>query len=238
VKSRRLRIWSIMVLGHSLAVPLAMGCLTAVAASAATTTPRGAATTSPASLKPMIVTAAFSHIDYQTSTATFKDVTVVQGDTRLTAERAQATGLSFNDSRWTFGGNVVINVQPRGTLRSDRAVVQIGDNRITVVTITGHPALFEQQHSNSPGVVHGQADTIVYEANEDTARLTGNAWLSDGHNEISAPVIVYNFPEETMQARSGGGDRSVHIEAQGLPRGAAAPTAPRRRRIRSDSPRS
>lgn len=176
----------------------------------AATAPLGRATASPAPQQPMIVNAAFSHVDYQTGTATFTDITVVQGDTRLTAERGQATGLSLGNGSWTFGGNVSINVQPRGTLRSDHAVVQIRDDRITVATFTGHPALFEQQRSQSSAEVHGRADNIVFEASADTAHLSGEPSISDGHNEISAPLLVYNFRDGTMQAASPGG-RRVHI---------------------------
>lgn len=205
---------------YALAVVLAAGCLTAGVVLAATITPRGPATASPALQQPIIVNAAFSHVDYQTGTASFKDIMVVQGDTRLTAERAQATGLSFKNSRWTFGGNVVISVQPRGTLRSDQAVVQIRDNRITVVTSTGHPARFEQQGAQSSGEVHGHADNIVYNAKEATARLSGDAWLDDGHNEMSAPLLIYNFREETVQAASPGGRRRVHLALPQGPLGA------------------
>jgi lipopolysaccharide transport protein LptA len=215
----------------SLAVLLAGGCLTAVVASAATT-PGRSATASPAPRQPIIVNAALSRVDYQTGTATFKNILLVQGDTRLTAERAQATGLSFESSTWTFDGNVLI-VQQRGTLRSDRAVVEIHDNQITVATITGHPALFEQQRAQSRGEVHGHADTIVQNASQDTARLSGDAWLSDGSNEVSAPLIVYNFRDETMQALSHDGSRRVHItlpqgiaKAQISPPGATPSTAP------------
>lgn len=214
-----LRIWPIALLEYSLAVLLVGECLTAMVALAATVAPRGPATASPARQQPIIVDAAFSHVDYQTGAATFKDIMVVQGDTRLTAERAQATGLSFRDSRWTFSGNVVISAQRRGTLRSDQAVVEIRVNRIAVVTATGHPALFEQQRAHSPKEVHGHARSIVYNAKEDTARLSGDAWLADGRNEISAPLLVYNFRDETMQAASPGGRRSVHITLpQGAPR--------------------
>ena len=172
------------------------------------------ATASPAPRQPIIVNAAFSRVDYQTGTASFQNILLVQGDTRLTAKQAQVTGLSFESSRWTFAGNVSI-VQPGGTLRSDRAVVEIQDNRITVATMTGHPALFEQQRTRTRGELHGHADTIVRNTKDDTARLSGDAWLSDGNGEISAPVIIYNFRNETMQAASHDGSRSVHITLSG-----------------------
>lgn len=226
VSSCLLRIRASAILEYSLAVLLAGGCLSAGLALAATMTPRGPATASAAPQRPIIVNAAFSHVDYQTGTAIFRDIVVVQGDTRLTAERARATGLSFRNSRWTFGGNVVINVQPRGTLRSDQAVVQIRGNRVIVVTATGQPALFEQQRTPSLGAVHGHAHIIVYNAKEGTARLSGDAWLADGHNEISAPLLVYNFRNETMQAASPGGRRDVHITLpQGAPQRLRRPAA-------------
>lgn len=219
-------ICPIAVLECSLAVLLAGWCPTAVLASGAKTGPHAAATASPAPRQPMIVNAAFSHVDYQAGTATFTDIRVVQGDTRLTAERARASGLSLRNSRWIFGGNVLIDVQPSGTLRSDCAVVQIRDDRIIVATFTGHPALFEQQRTHSHEQVHGHADNIVYNVSEDTARLSGDPWISDGHNEISAPLLVYNFRDETIQAASPSG-RRVHITLSPRPaRGSRGRQAP------------
>ena len=44
-----------------------------------------------------------------------------------------------------------------------------------------------------------------------TVRLSNEAWLSDGQNEISGPLLVYNIRGQTMQAESAPGGQRVHI---------------------------
>jgi lipopolysaccharide transport protein LptA len=168
--------------------------------------------TAAAQAQPLLVEAAFSHVDYSTDTATFIGIAVSQGDTRVTAGQAQATGLGFGNSTWKFEGNVIISVQPQGQLRSDQAVVEFRDNHVTRATATGKPALFEEQPTGSHPTVHGHADRIVYDAGEDTVHLSGDAWLSGRHNEqISGPLLVYSIRDERLEAISPGASPGVHF---------------------------
>jgi lipopolysaccharide transport protein LptA len=149
---------------------------------------------------PVTVDAASSEVDYKTNTVVFTRVTITQGDMRVQAERAHATGLNFANSKWNFDGNVHIDAGPRGNLRSDQAIVEFRDNHIARATITGKPAEFEQKRENSLLVAHGHADEILYDVSEGTVRMLNDAWLSDGQNEISGPLLVYNIREQRIQA--------------------------------------
>lgn len=195
------------------------------------------------------VDAASSDVDGKTNTIVFKDIVVSQGATRVRADRARATGLNFQNSRWTFQGNVQIDAPPRGSLRSDQATVEFRDNQIAGVTITGRPAQFEQQRAGDLGMEKGHADQIVYDVSQGTVLLTDDAWISDGHNEMSAPTIAYSIREQKVLATSSGASQGVHItitpqaaakpgsaaerngatvpsKAQGAPRQPAHPTEP------------
>jgi len=163
---------------------------------------------------PVQVDAASSEVDYKSNTVVFKDVVISQGDMRVSAEHARATGLNFASSRWNFEGNVHIDAEQRGSLRSDQAVVEFKDGHIARATITGKPAEFEQKRANS--VARGHADQVFYDVNDGTVRLTDEAWLSDGQNEISGPLLVYNIREQRVQAAASTGgaadtDQRVHI---------------------------
>src|SRR6185437_2521208 len=85
------------------------------------------------------------------------------------------------------------------------------DNRIAGVTITGKPAQFEQQRADDLGMEKGHADQIVYDVNQGTVLLTNDAWISDGHNEMSAPSISYSIREQKVLATSSGASQGVHI---------------------------
>lgn len=198
-------------------LPLALAVSAAMAA--APTAPAGPAA-QPAVLPaltaskqlPITLDAASTDVDYKTHTYTFEKVVISQGTMRVQADHARATGLDFANSHWTFDGHVHIDAEPRGNLRSDQAVVEFKDNRIARATVTGKPAEFEQWRAESQQLARGHADQIVYDVNDGTVRLTSDAWLSDGQNEISGPLLVYNINQQRVQAGSEAGtDQRVHI---------------------------
>jgi lipopolysaccharide transport protein LptA len=192
------------------------------------------------------VDAASSDVDGKTNTIVFKDIVVSQGATRVRADHARATGLDFQNSRWTFQGNVQIDAPPRGSLRSDQATVQFHDNQIAGATITGSPAQFEQQRAGDLGMEKGHAGQIVYDVSRGTVLLTNDAWISDGRNEMSAPSIAYSIREQKVLATSAGSRQGVHITItpqsaakpapQGDGRGAASPQPPEAPRAGSHPP--
>ncbi|HVO45536.1 MAG TPA: lipopolysaccharide transport periplasmic protein LptA [Steroidobacteraceae bacterium] len=153
---------------------------------------------------------ASSHVDYKGNSVSIKDVVITQGDTRVQADRAHATGLDFENSHWTFEGNVRIVGEQHGSLRSDEAVVEFRDNHIEKATITGNPAEFEQKRADTNATARGHAQQIIYDVSEGTVHLSNDAWLSDGRNEISGPELVYSIREQRVQAAATG-DSQVHI---------------------------
>src|SRR2546421_1981313 len=186
---------------------------------------------------PISLDATSSEVDYKTNTVVFTDVVIAQGNIRVQGEHAHATGLNFENSRWTFDGKVRISAEQRGTLRSDQAIVEFRDNRIAKATITGSPAEFEQQRADSVQVARGHADEIVYDVGQGTVRLANQAWLSDGHNEISGPLLVYNIREERGQAAtSPRTDERVHITI--APRDDSTPGKPQSDRPEPNRPKS
>jgi lipopolysaccharide transport protein LptA len=151
-------------------------------------------------------------VDYKKHVMHLKDVTITYGRMTVRADRALATSADFKDSRWTLNGNVRINAEPRGNLRSDEAVVEFQDNQLKRATATGNPAEFDQKRENSNVIARGHADQIVYDVGPGTVRLSNDAWVSDGRNDIRGPVIVYNLREEHVEATtSPGTDTRVHV---------------------------
>jgi len=141
--------------------------------------------------------------DFKTNVVHLKVVTITYGTMTVRADRALATAVDFKNSRWTFDGNVRINAEPRGNLRSDEAVVEFRDNQLKRATATGAPAEFDQKRADSDLVARGHAAQIVYEVGEGTVQLSNDAWITDGrNNDISGPLIVYSLREEHVQAFS------------------------------------
>jgi len=142
--------------------------------------------------------------DHQTHVMHLKDVTITYGNMTVKADRALATAGDFKHSRWTFDGNVRINAEAQGNLRSDKAVVEFKDNQLKRATATGSPAEFEQKRTDSDVVIRGHADEIVYEEDPAMIRLS-NAYINDGTNDIHAPFIVYSLRKERVGATTSGG---------------------------------
>jgi lipopolysaccharide transport protein LptA len=162
----------------------------------------------------IILDAASSEVDYKKNTVEFKDIVISQGDIKVEANHAEAeaTGLNFKTGVWTFSGDVRIHVEKRGNLRSDQAVIDFKDSLIVKATVTGKPAQFEQQRAASDQIARGHAGQIVYEPAEGVVRLSNDAWLTDGRNEIRGPLLVYNIRQQHVQADAQpGNDDRVHI---------------------------
>jgi len=202
-------------LSLSLALSLAVAAL-AAAAPAPQTPQRQALSPLPRCNQPVNLDAASSSLDLASKTYVFTDIVITQCTLRLQADHARGTSpVNFSNSHWTFDGHVRMDAEQRGSLRSDQALVEFRDNRIARATVTGKPAEFQQQRSDSQQEVRevrGRANEIVYDVTDGTIRLTNDAWLSDGQNEISGPLLVYNIRAQRVQAATtpGTGQR-VHI---------------------------
>lgn len=182
--------------------------LALIAAALALSSVAAAADVTSRSNQPISLDAASSDVDYKSNMVVFRDVVISQGDVRVSAERAQATGLDFENSTWTFSGNVQMKVEG-GSLNSSEAKIDFRNNRISRATISGSPARFEQQLANSSTTANGRASSIVYDLTSSTVKLANDAWLSDGRNEIRGEELVYNLQEQRVQAqaRPGQNDR-------------------------------
>jgi lipopolysaccharide transport protein LptA len=152
--------------------------------------------------------------DYKNNTTQWNNVVVTQCAIRVEANKARATGLNSDNTRWTFDGDVRINVEKRGSLRSSQAIVDVRNNQIAKATITGSPAEFEQRNAETDVVTRGHAGEIVYEVGAGTVKLTDDAWLRYGTTDMKGSSFVYNIRDEKVQAGSKPGasnNERVHI---------------------------
>lgn len=166
--------------------------------------PPAAAQTRPRQELPIALDAASSDFDYKNNSLRFRQVKLSQGVLRVEAAEALATGLNFDNSRWTFRGSVRISTAD-GTLVSDDATVDFLKNELSRAVITGGPATFEQRRpparaGEAARVVQGRAGRIEYDLGAGTVRLVGNAWLSESGREISAGTMVYGLKDQRVLA--------------------------------------
>ena len=152
--------------------------------------------------------------DIKTHVMHLTEVTITYGKMTVKADRAFATAGDFKNSRWTFDGNVRINAEPRGNLKSDEAVVEFEDNQLKRATATGNPAEFDQKREDSDQITRGHAKEIVYEVGAGTVRLSNDAWVADDKGVMTAPQITYDLRQERVEASTTSGSGTggpVHV---------------------------
>lgn len=150
----------------------------------------------------------YGQLDYQRGRLQLREVTIRQDQMRIQADAAEATGLDFSDSSWTFSGNVVVRM-PEGEMHASQALVKFADGRIVSATADGAPATFAQQSTaDNPGA-RGRATRISYDIASGDVQLEGEAWLSEQNREISGRRIVYSIPQRSFRADSGDSGEKV-----------------------------
>jgi lipopolysaccharide transport protein LptA len=182
---------------------------------------------SPLGNAPITVDAASSEADLAKGTGSFTAITITQGPVKLTADQAHGSyPVDFKNSHWTFEGHVRIDDNERhGSLRADSAVVDFKNGRIEHATVTGKPAEFQQLRAESGRLAKGHAEQIDYDVGDGSVKLSKDAWLSDGQNEISGPLLVYNINAQQVQAAAQpGSQQQVHIVI--TPQGTSTKTTP------------
>ncbi len=129
-----------------------------------------------------------------------------QGEISIAADEAQATSTSADSksSHWVFTGKVHVRAESQGDLHSDHATLEISNGELASAVVTGAPAQFEQTRSTNGRLVRGHATTINYDVAAATVKLTGDAWLTDDHNEndMKAPSITYNVRDRQIQGEN------------------------------------
>ncbi len=194
-----------------------VGCLRTAAIACLLVVVSASATAAPAENKLELegtdVVAKSVVVNNKKETAEYEDIVLKQDDIRVQADRAHVDGLTLDKADWKFEGNVRVESQQRGNLHSDRAVVEFRDKRVTRVTVNGMPAEFEQKRADSDQITRGHADEIVYDLGDGTIRLSGkDAWLSDGRNQVTSPIVVYNIREQRFEASTPAGTNGrVHM---------------------------
>lgn len=168
---------------------------------------------------PIKVEARSSDFDYQASVLVFDGITISQGDVRITADSARASGLDFEDSSWEFSGTVRIAMTD-SSLASDSARVRFSGGQIQSASVTGAPASFEQKRDDQ--VAQGRARRIDYDLGRGMVELAGDAWLTDGRNEITSATLVYSTASQRVISRE-----PVTFTIQPRDQAAQPPAAPK-----------
>jgi lipopolysaccharide export system protein LptA len=128
----------------------------------------------------------------------------------------EADKASLNDKTGysVYEGNVRLQ---QGTLlfTGNRMTVQLTDNKLDTIVLTGSPATYVQRPQGKDTDQHAEAGRIEYYAIEERVVLLDKAriWES-GDEEFRSDRIVFNLKSDTVDAGGGGDSGRVHITLQ------------------------
>jgi lipopolysaccharide transport protein LptA len=160
---------------------------------------------------PITLDADSTDYDGKNSMMMFRGLRLSQGQIGVVADEGRASKLDFQDSVWRFEGNVVIDVE-NGRIECDAADLQFIGHTLRVAIITGSPATFELQRPESDEITYAEAGRLEYDLVTGIVEFSDNAIITEGGNQISSSLLIYNIAERRINAQSSGiGDEKVKI---------------------------
>lgn len=142
----------------------------------------------------------------------------------------EADSVSMDDlsKSSVYQGNVIFS---QGTLNitADRVVVHQDDKGVSTGEATGQPVHFRQKMEGGDEFLEARAQRIDYDARTETMKLTGDAWISRGNDELRGGVIIYDIRTERYQAQGAsvdGGEGRVRAVIRPRNQPDEAPAAP------------
>jgi lipopolysaccharide transport protein LptA len=160
---------------------------------------------------PISLDADSTDYDGKNSMMMFRGLRLSQGQIGVVADEGRASKLDFQDSVWRFEGNVIIDVE-NGHIECDSADLQFIGHTLRLATVEGSPATFELQRPESDEVTYAEAGRLEYDLGTGIVEFSENAVITEGGNQISSSFLIYNIPEQRINAQSSGdGDEKVKI---------------------------
>ena len=150
---------------------------------------------------PISLDAESSSFDRQANTVLFTGLRITQGDFTIQADSAEATGLDFEQSAWSFNGNVRVAIES-ANIESAHAEVTFEAHELATIELRGDPAVFEDFTATREHPIRGGAMLLQFDHIERTLRMIDGAWLSEGPNEFRGCDLIYNLDEEKITSGS------------------------------------
>ncbi len=134
-------------------------------------------------------------------------------DQPINIEADRAT-LNEKTGNSVYEGNVYLQ-QGTLVLQGSKMTVQLSDNTIDTLVLTGDPATYRQRPDGKESDQHAEAGRIEYYAKEDRIILLENArvWQS-GDEELRSDRIVFDLKSNTVNAGSDKPGDRVRITLQ------------------------
>jgi lipopolysaccharide transport protein LptA len=168
---------------------------------------------------PMDIDADNTTIDGKNSMIIFSGLRLTQGAVSIQADEGRATRMELEDSYWNFSGNVIIEVEG-GRIECDEAELLFDEFRLKQAVVKGSPATYELQRLGSEETTYAEAGRLRYNVDTGVIEFSEQATITEGGNQISSNVLVYNIAEQRIDADSSGDEdgrvRITYTPANGV----------------------
>lgn len=152
---------------------------------------------------PMDIDADNTTIDGKNSMIIFNGLRLTQGNVSIQADEGRATRMELEDSTWLFNGNVIIDVGA-GRIESDSAELLFDEFRLKRAIVTGSPAVYDLRRPGTEEITHAESGRLDYDVDKGVIEFSEQATITEGGNQISSTVLVYNIAEQRINADSSG----------------------------------
>ena len=169
---------------------------------------------------PMDINAENTTYDGRNSMIIFSGLRLTQGSIRIEADEGRATRMELEDATWTFAGNVSIDIGA-GRIECDSAELMFDEFQLKQAIVTGSPAIYDLQRPGTEEVTHAEAGRLYYDVAAGVIEFSDSATITEGGNQISSNVLVYNVAEQRISAEGSGEDdgrvRITYTPSNGTP---------------------
>ncbi|HVY66942.1 MAG TPA: LptA/OstA family protein [Gammaproteobacteria bacterium] len=139
-------------------------------------------------------------MDRQTNLIELKGPRITQGDIRIEADKALATGTDFEQrSEWQFQGHVRITMD-MAVLEADSAVFTFDRKQLAHAELEGAPASFTDRDPSRKTPIRGGARKLAYDRVARTLRMSENAWINKDQYEIQGCDLIYDFNDQGVKS--------------------------------------
>jgi len=152
---------------------------------------------------PMDIDADNTTIDGKNSMIIFNGLRLTQGLVSIQADEGRATRMELEDSTWRFNGNVIIDVGA-GHIECDAAELFFDEFQLKRAVVTGSPAIYDLRRPGTDEITHAESGRLDYDVENGVIEFSEQATITEGGNQISSTVLVYNIAEQRINADSSG----------------------------------
>lgn len=152
---------------------------------------------------PMDIDADNTTIDGKNSMIIFNGLRLTQGRVSIQADEGRATRMELEDSTWHFTGNVIIDIGA-GHIECDTAELLFDEFRLKRAIVTGSPAVYDLRRPGTEEITHAESGRLDYDVDKGVIEFSEQASITEGGNQISSTVLVYNIAEQRINADSSG----------------------------------